>query len=154
MKHRIWNTKPLLSFEERLSFARWNGKGNCIGTALFLAGMIRQDGIIYSDKAYRQFLVDLPRVNSPELYGLIAWQQALPTSKIVKTPCVWTAHLGLVTSIDPLLVAHRPGLRNFFEEDAPFERPNTVYGSQEGKRNFLRYYQTPLQEEMFTRKHG
>ncbi len=154
MKRRICNTRPLLSFEERLSFARWNEKGNCIGTALFLAGMTKQDGIIYPDKAYRQFLVDLPRVNSPELYGFIAWQQALYSSKIVKTPSVWTAHLALVTSLDPLLVAHRQGIRNFFEEEAPFERADTVYGSQDGKRNFLRYYRTPLQEEMFRRKRG
>lgn len=152
LREGFWGHPPR-SFEERVEHARSERHSNCIGTAIYLAGVYPVEHLQSPSLAYQVFLVDLPRVKHPELWGLVTWQRALVkpdsfSTQKISTPCVLTGHAALITCLNPLLVTDRPGDYQDFRESVPFKEVDAHYSTIEGHRYFLRYYRTPLQEEM------
>lgn len=71
---------------------------NCIGTALFLTGIVDKDKYLDSDGVKREILPNLKRLEQPEEGAIVTWEN--DTSVI---------HMGVVVSINPLLLTHRLG---------------------------------------------
>ena len=93
-------------------------RSNCIGTALFLTGETRSDRYVDTDGV--NHLKALRRVDGPVLGGLIAWQRH-------KERIVITYHMGVVTSLDPLLITQRNGSDGNFEINNPFKVVDEAY---------------------------
>lgn len=102
----------------RSALCNHTARSNCIGTALFLTGEIRSDRYVDTDDV--NSLKKLRRVDGPVLGGLIAWQH-------YKKRITITYHLGVVTSLDPLLITHRNGGAGAFEINEPFGAVNGGY---------------------------
>lgn len=124
-----------VDFLERLQEARQNGLHcNCIGTALFLTGEKRNDDYIDPSEVYKK-LRGLEQLDEPVEGCLIVWHEP----DFDKTR--WTAHMGVVTLVDPLLVTHRDGYNGSVIADIPFVVVHAKYGAcQDGRKRKVGYY--------------
>lgn len=94
---------------------------NCAGTALFIVFEQRRDYAVWPARAYDEWLKGLARLDGPARNCLIAWQEG-------RGERVYIHHLGVVTSVDPLLVTSRHGIDGRFFADMPFLEVNAKYG--------------------------
>lgn len=81
---------------------------NCIGTALFLAGLTEKDNMKDKRFAYNQYLKNLKRLEKPERGCFVCWEK---TNQLKETQEV--VHLGIVSKVKPLTIIHRKG--KYFE---------------------------------------
>ena len=158
MKHTKKISIAPAEFEERLETARNNNKdSNCLGTALFLAGLCPREYELDPETFFSEDLLELDRIKKPELYAMVTWQQGrragsgtCPVYGFRESwdDCVWTCHAAIITSLDPLLVTHRPGNHMRLKEDVHFRGVHRNYKGKQGSRCFVRYYKTPLIDGM------
>jgi len=109
------------ALEQRMASRRETIRSNCIGTALFMASEIRHD-VYYSVKTvYKGYLKKyLRQVPGPAPGCLVAWVSTKDRSEV--------KHMGIITGMDPLSMAHRIGMRDRFAENVAFKDANIYYG--------------------------
>ena len=98
---------------------------NCFGTALYLAGIIKQDKFIPRIWDYDSELERLTILDQPEVYSLAIFRRG--TNKYVD-------HIAIVTGINPILLTHRDILTHpegVFIEKEPLEEVVARYSTPE-----------------------
>jgi hypothetical protein len=104
---------PLDEIRRKINLTKDLRISNCIGTALFLVGERDYDEHYEpGPEVYYEHLGDLKELWRPLKGCLIAWQLRGNHSEV--------HHMGIVTSTDPLLVTHRPGVDMLVIENEPF----------------------------------
>ncbi len=102
----------------RLNVARFSERGNCVSTAFYLVGLIDNHEASIDTLAEAEVigaLLSRCRLSDVPLPGcLIAWHYPRDSQNRI-------AHLGLVSTMAPLLVTHRPGFYRPLEESVPLE---------------------------------
>jgi len=112
---------------------------NCIGTALFLTGLRGFDEYIYEE--YHDYLLNLlEEVSEPIEGALIAWQTDLKDN--IRLNYWRTYHLGVVTSVNPLLITNRNGCFGPIRINEPFELVNNYYGCDSDNHR-VKYFLPP-----------
>lgn len=97
----------IADYEKRLEIAKNSKYSNCIGTALFLAGITEEDNFISTyPRDYRicsALLRTRARLEEPIEGALAAWE-------IIQKPRTECHHLAVVVAVSPsILVTHRDG---------------------------------------------
>jgi len=77
---------------------------NCIGTALFLAGLRNEDVIEDKRGAYDKYLKKLDILKKPRKGCFISWEKTNQLGGIEEV-----VHLGIVSGVKPLTIIHRKG---------------------------------------------
>jgi hypothetical protein len=131
---RAHTTRPLSptlpkSFLERINYCSLGRladtiNSNCIGTALFITGEIKEERVIYPETAYRDHLRTLARNRKPKVGCLVAWHRGYTAE-----------HMAVIINTEPLLVAHRLGAFGQFLTNVPFEEVDDT--------NFIKVYYLP-----------
>lgn len=104
-------------FDARVESAKTTpGTTNCLGTALYLAGKAPVDGWLRAPAAY-DLVAAFPKLDAP-IVGCLVVFAVLGR---------YVFHMGVVTSVDPLLVTHRPGRDGPIVENAPFAELHSKY---------------------------
>ena len=98
----------------RIELCKGTLRSNCIGTALYLVGERHLDEYVYGD-VYRSYLSYMERSSSAVENCLFAWQRQLKDG-------IYVVHMGVVVSIDPLLMTHRVGAQGEFLENKPSKK--------------------------------
>lgn len=88
-------------------------RSNCIGTALFIVGETKTDKYVDTAKVNKPFLLELRRIESPIPGALIVWPRSSKKYRVM------VAHMGVIVSIEPILVTHRAGRNGLFLENEP-----------------------------------
>jgi hypothetical protein len=91
---------------------------NCVGTGLFLVGLQEKD--VYARVYEVQQLKQLQKAQTPELGGLVSWEEDVCGRLDID-------HLAVVTHIDPVLLTHREGFSEKLLENQPFEEVVKAY---------------------------
>jgi hypothetical protein len=121
---------------ERVTLCRHTKRSNCVGTALYIIGAQKEDrsvDLVDSDlESLTAYLKKLEQIPAPIEGCLVVWEGLIPIT-----------HIGVVTSVNPLLITNRHGAGGSFVEDESFEDLNRKYQStacesQMNKR--IRYY--------------
>jgi hypothetical protein len=101
-------------FLERIVECHGTERSNCIGTALYISGEQPNDRLwdIYS--VHASYLQHLAKTRRPILGCLAAWEREYAGSKIA------VAHMGVITSLHPLLITERHETVGAFITDQPF----------------------------------
>jgi hypothetical protein len=94
---------------------------NCIGSALYIVGAsyYDEDRAISTYQAHEDYLKHMIRLSEPSLGCIVAWLQ--PMNNKSPRP-LDTVHMGVITSVDPLLVTHRLYVDGPFIENVPFSK--------------------------------
>lgn len=119
--------------EERLKLVRNTKRSNCIGTALFLVGLYEEDRFLSPKAAYERYLSNLEELDLPEIGCLVSFGK---TFKV--------AHLGVVTSLEPLKVTEREWTEGPFSENSDFWKLKRTY--EEDEDNNISFYRVPNSE--------
>lgn len=114
-KNELGNTEYFKEINRRAALCKGTRRSNCIGTALYLVGEKEKDE--FESIWNVPELTHLKISKTPILGCLIAWQTYSRTR-----------HLGVVTSITPLLITHREGNSDLFFENEYFEVADRPYG--------------------------
>ncbi len=77
---------------------------NCIGTGLFLVGLIKWEYCVQPFEAYK-FLENMFEVESLDEASLIAFEEP-KLSAILKHP--WITHMAVIIERNPIKIMHRP----------------------------------------------
>jgi hypothetical protein len=92
-------------------------RSNCIGTALFIAGVGRKDRFVECSQAHSQFLRHLRQSEVPIPGALVAWVRVSKASRI------FVLHMGVVSLVqqpNKILITHRAGrLGAIIENERP-----------------------------------
>jgi hypothetical protein len=104
------------------NWSRWLRESNCSGTALYITGERPKEGYVGSVVA-RAYLSRMVRIEEPVVGCLAAWQgnkewegPFLALARELKI-----AHLGVITSVDPVLITHRKSIGGKFVVNEPFQ---------------------------------
>lgn len=101
---------------------------NCLGTALSDAWEKRKDTFVDPELKGPALLDQLTRIQKPQLGCFIAWIEKKPS-----LPSGYEVlHLGIVTSLDPLLITSRVHRGREFHENEPFEDLNRDFENEKG----------------------
>ncbi len=107
--------------EERLREVTGTKKSNCIGTALYLVGLVNTDECIDPSTIRSTPFASLLKIEQPVVGGLIAWlEQDSGYTDVI--------HLGVVANTSPLLIHNRHGCYGQFYLNQPFQEVNNSYG--------------------------
>ena len=98
---------------------------NCIGVALYLTGELRRATFVETRFEASNLLSKLDRLEGPQLGCLIAWQKKDPDPSEEKV-----LHLGVVTSLDPLLITSRVHCGREFHENDQFGDLNRAFENE------------------------
>jgi hypothetical protein len=124
---------------ERIALCRGTAFANCIGTALYLIGQEKVEACIDSNDAYDNYLSKLERLKSPVAGCLVAWvydcKELIPDTKISRLDMNsrdylkkrTVAHLGVVASLNPMLIANRERVSGRFFPDQAYEELEKNY---------------------------
>lgn len=115
------STSSQITLEEKLQRVRGTRQSNCIGTALYLAGLQEEDTWCDTSTAYEKFLKDLPVTPDPVRGSLIAWTKNI-------SGVIITSHMGVVTSVDgeSYRITHRESGEGELKEDETFQTANRL----------------------------
>lgn len=95
---------------ERLEIAKENkGESNCHGFSLYVTGVIDTDRFVDPDK--EDYFSKMKLLDKPEVCSLALFKGKLGASSFSKRDDEEIdvhIHTGVVTSVDPLLMIHRP----------------------------------------------
>lgn len=89
---------------------------NCNGTALYLAGVLKEDNFVHPRTAY-DYLKWFPKLEQPDEGCLVVWRFA-----------DWVSHMGMVVKKNPTQVTHRKGSGCSIEELVSLEDIEGDYG--------------------------
>jgi hypothetical protein len=103
------------------NWSRWLRESNCSGTALYITGERPREGYVGSLIA-RAYLSRMVRIDAPIVGCLAAWQgnREWEGPFLAISNELRIAHLGVITSVDPVLITHRKSLGGKFVVDEPF----------------------------------
>lgn len=97
---------------------------NCIGTALYLTGLIDKELALCPDVVFNTFLKNLDKFSIdeivPEVGTLIAYEH-------VYRGGICVLHMGVVTDTEPIRLMHRQGYAGMIMIDDSIERLNKEY---------------------------
>jgi hypothetical protein len=121
-------------------------RSNCIGTALFIAGIKREDSVEVCSYANRQFLQDLKRLDTPIPGALVAWVRESTKKRVL------VRHMGVIASVEDnnLLITHRAGRCGLVIENEQIDTIETMCGYNHSlvvanpKTYKERYYLPPI----------
>jgi hypothetical protein len=138
----VKQTNPMSMINERIALCRGTERSNCIGTSLYIAGEKDKDEFHRLSEAYES-LMNLTKLPNPTCGCLIAWHYH---HLISAGECgIYTVHMGVVTSINPLLVTSRDGCMGKLIEDEPFEDTTKPYTVDYKIASSIAYYLPTLQ---------
>lgn len=102
---------------ERLDSVLSKGDGaNCNGTALYLAGVLKEDTFVHPRTAY-DYLKWFPKLEQPDEGCLVVWRSA-----------DWVSHMAVVVKKNPTRVTHRKGYDGSLDERVSLEEIKGNYG--------------------------
>jgi hypothetical protein len=113
---------------KRIAQCRDTARSNCIGTALYIAGEQGEDvkrGASAADKC----LLDMRAIEKPVVGCLVAWKASM-LSYDEEFPLEVVLHMGVVTSLDPILIANRVSGSGPFIENQRLEDAGTAYSHE------------------------
>jgi hypothetical protein len=123
-------------FNERLAEIRGTRQSNCIGTALYLAGLEGKDVSRSGERVLWEkwpFLNESGKLREPEEGALIAWM-------VSNGDTVEFQHMGIVTGINPLRITHRGGCEDPIYENQTFQEVNSpIYDFPEPPKTDRKY---------------
>jgi hypothetical protein len=112
----------ILDYQERLCKAKENKKdSNCIGTALYLAGLTDKDGYYPTKDVFNDYLVNLEEISDAENGSLVAWLNVIG-DEVLQVP-----HMGIITIERPICVTHRAGREDKIITKHSLVRLNVAY---------------------------
>jgi hypothetical protein len=138
------------SFLRRVEECRGTKRSNCIGTALFIAGVASKDRFVECSQANSQFLKHLRQSELPVPGALVAWV------RVSKVHRVFVLHMGVVSSVqqpNKILITHRSGREGIIIEDEATDDSGTMCGfarqlSINNPASFMeRYYLPPVLQQ-------
>ena len=122
-------------YKERLQKARENTRdSNCIGTALYLAGLTNKDGYYPTREVFDDYLVNLEEITDAKNGSLVAWIFSID-DKVIQVP-----HMGIITLERPPCLTHRAGRGDHIITNHSLIRLNMAY---DGFCDF-KFYDVPL----------
>jgi hypothetical protein len=149
---RYAGNRQVEGIKERIESRRGTFESNCIGTSLYITGESNSDICVGTENVYADYIHGrlLEFKQPPMNWCLVAWQIAKGPPYVPNvTNDVIIVHMGVVTSMDPLLVTNRVGYCDEFIENKSFEELNQQYSLfnvayylpriLEGTWNFLRH---------------
>lgn len=104
----------------RARIALYRGKpgSNCIGAALYLTGALDHDEPIKGPWVHEY--AKLKSIEVPVECCIISWEAEFSDQTIVN-------HMGIVVSIEPLLITHVPCAGSQLREDVPFPELHRLF---------------------------
>ncbi len=126
------NASYIDAINERIEQCNGTLRSNCIGTALFVTGEIRTDVYVDTSIAKVIYLDKLRTVDMPIVGCIVTWEYNSSqfsdnmTSRLdaefkrLLIKGIHVAHMGIVYSLNPLLVSHRKGYKREFIESQLF----------------------------------
>lgn len=115
---------------QRIALCRENPrKSNCVGTALYIIKEQEEDRPMSGYGAH-DYLSELKQIEKPVVGCLISWEIPLHDRTVIR-------HAGIVTSTEPLLIAHRAGPGADFVENEPFSGLDAKHGMYSIHRFYL-----------------
>jgi hypothetical protein len=115
---------------ERALLCRGTKRSNCVGTALYLTGDRKKDE--YLDPFVELSVKHLKIAENPTLGCFVTWMTK-------SSGCVYITHIGVATSLDPLLITHREGADGYFIENQTFDAVTTSYADP-NRHGWIAYY--------------
>ena len=109
------------------------GEENCVGTAMYIAGLVEKDGYLGSHTAYERFLKNLDPIESPEQGCLISWETEEEGKKLID-------HVGVVVTANPVRITHRNRFGGFVIRNEHFESLNERWERPWTTVNFYRTF--------------
>ena len=133
-------------------------RSNCLGTALYIAGVIANDDFVNPFVAKRAHLDALRPLDKPRVGSLVAWEHTYKMwlsetiiSRLDSSPkdykqMVFVCHMAVVSSLDPFLITHRVHTdgpfvecQQFVEIDQKYDKLcKALYYMPEGLARMLR----------------
>ncbi len=106
---------------------------NCAGTALYLVGDAEKDSYVEPKTLYADYLSRLGKISNPVVGCIVAWtgKHVQLDRMFIATDWVNTRHIGVLTDINPIRVAHRDGLSGWFIKSQSIEEIEN-YGMRRG----------------------
>ena len=135
----------ILSLQERLKIIIGTKKSNCVGTALFLSGLRKDDYYGSTNEVRDEILRKLNETNNPRERDVVAWYGTNnPKGERLFDKLI--IHMAIVIRSEPLLLAHRREVNGLVETNIPFEKVNKEYfatapGHERGR---VEFYQVPI----------
>lgn len=112
------------------------GYSNCFGTGFYLTGEQEADIPITSTKKINRFIKELKLTNQVQVGYLIYWS--------IEKKDIWSKsikhepyHIGIISSVNPFLIIHRPNKNAMIKIDDHFKDVNKYYQKKEFN---IKYY--------------
>jgi hypothetical protein len=112
-----------MNYQDRIAIVRAKGdlETDCYGTALYIAGKTDKDEM-FGFIEVKRYLKKLKTLIKPKVPCIVAYVGPTPPElQFVRTSNNFVHHLGIVTSVDPLLIAQRNGKKFQENQQIPFE---------------------------------
>ena len=89
---------------------------NCAGTTLYLIGAAENDKYVESKTLHLNYLSKLTITTQPAIGCIVAWTGKYQHSGSLFVPVDYinTRHIGVITTLDPIKVTHRDGIKGRF----------------------------------------
>ncbi len=117
----------------RVVLSRGSMQSNCMGTAMFLIGEQKEDRYLDICCRQREMLDRMIQLPKPTRASIAVWYKNAPEFMI--------EHMGVIVSVDPILVTHRTGCDDEFIENEPFLDIDPRYrAGREGRDVKLAFY--------------
>jgi hypothetical protein len=100
--------------EKRLAKCENGTDSNCVGTALYIIGQIKEDKYKDTTTVYETYLSYLNVLDKPSKGTIIAWHMSVDGK-------IETKHMGIVVSTEPVIVASRLGNQGIFDPKLSLE---------------------------------
>ena len=126
---------PDISFKTKDEFIIWMNKrmetldvygvSNCIGTALYVVGELKEDKYVWNEKEI--ILNKLTKINYPKKGFLIAWNRG------------YIYHFGIITNENPFSITHRDGVGEFVLLNESLESVDKGYNCEKDEKVKIEY---------------
>lgn len=102
----------------RINECKGTRRSNCRGTALYLVGESEGDVVVDSGNRLDLQLKNMRRVKEPAERSLVVWRSRKTASVL---------HMGVVTSVNPVLVTNRESADGVVFENQPIAEIQNTY---------------------------
>ena len=116
--------KHYTEMDRRIALCRGTKRSNCIGTALYVAGEQEEDVLVRV--SILEELKKLEEISLPVEKSIVVW-----------TNSEVAGHMGIVASVEPLLITGRDGKNGVFIENKPLSEVTAKYSSYFIKKFYL-----------------
>lgn len=115
--------------DQRIQSCEDTRRSNCIGTALYIAGIAKEDKLVsppessltaYIKRLRRPMATEfkeLRKIDTPQTGALVVWELEFGTA----------VHAGVFILEEPLQIAHRLAMKGLFEARRDFREVNSEY---------------------------